>query len=139
MFISFVMIDGWLIKKETSSVGLNRNGMQFRIASFYRKNSLKRCQRKSSDLNNCESMGYFDDLVVVNYWYLIPFVSSYPVLIRWRLLVCEGCKERKRMRRIEEISLNFNFIIFGFSHDYSLARNVFTNQALTFSSRFGDW
>ena len=36
-------------------------------------------------------MGLMKILVVVGYWYQTPLVSSYRILIHWRLLVYEGC------------------------------------------------
>ena len=49
-------------------------------------------------------------LVVIGYGYLTPLVSSYSILFRCRLLVCEGCKGRKGKkgrRRREKMSFQF--------------------------------
>ena len=58
----------------------------------------------------------------------MPLVSSCSILISWHLLVCEGCKGRKEGARERRYLLNFNFILFGFSHGYSIARNVFLDD-----------
>ena len=51
-------------------------------------------------------------------WLLISdsVSSSYPILIRWRLLVCEGCKEiteEKKKGGKRRYLFNFNFISSG--------------------------
>ena len=51
-------------------------------------------------------------LVIVGHRYLTPLVTSYPILIPWRLLVCEGSKEiteEKKKERERRYLFNFNF------------------------------
>ena len=49
-------------------------------------------------------------------WYLTSLVSSYPILISWHFLVCEGCRgiaEEKKIGGKRKYLSNFNFISFG--------------------------
>ena len=65
--------------------------------------------------------------------YLTPLVSSYSILIRWRLLICEGCKEitEEKKKGAEKRYLSNFFISFEFLHGCSVANNVFQDYLNT--------
>ena len=78
----------------------------------YSPNWLKTCV-KGKRIEETEIYGAKKNFVVVELFvyvfgfrYLTPPVSSYTILFRWRLLVCEGCKGRKgRKTEREDIFL----------------------------------